>query len=118
PGETTFEAKVSHANGRPILFLPDKTKVPGRPVGVTSVRLPSGEPWEFKFVKVACNVAKPIGQQENQLGTLLQSWFGPNAGLPGTGFTVQFETKDGEWHVTPVNVVLETTVGETAPAQT
>jgi len=116
-GELAFEAKVSHANGRPILFLPDKTKVPGRPVGLTTVELPSGEQWEFKFVKVACNVAKPAGEPENQLGTLLRKWFGQNAGLPGTSFTVRFETKQGQWHITPIDAVTEAVEDEVAPEE-
>ncbi|MBM4077413.1 MAG: type III restriction endonuclease subunit R, partial [Planctomycetes bacterium] len=76
-GNLTFEAKVSHANGRPILFVPDKTVCPGRPVGPTSVQLPDGSRWEFKFVKVACNVARPEGETSNQLSDLLKNWFGP-----------------------------------------
>ena len=99
-----FEAKVSHSSGRPILFLPEKSKLPSRPVGPTSVRLPDGQQWEFKMVKVACNVATPIGEKKNQLGQLLQRWFGPNAGLPGTDFRVQFTNQDGEWHVAPCHV--------------
>ena len=102
-GNVTFEAKVSHANGRPILFVPDKTVFPGRPVGPTSVQLPNGSRWGFKFVKVACNVAAPEGEKVNQLSELLKSWFGPNAGLPGTGFVVRF-TKEGDaWTASPVS---------------
>jgi superfamily II DNA or RNA helicase/diadenosine tetraphosphate (Ap4A) HIT family hydrolase/HKD family nuclease/SOS-response transcriptional repressor LexA len=101
-GELTFEARVSHAQGRPILFVPDKSKVPDRPVGVTSVQLPDGSTWVFKFVKVACNVAMPAGEATNQLGKLLQEWFGASAGLPGTNFTVRFETRNGKWHAQPV----------------
>lgn len=101
PGEVAFTAKVSHANGRPILFLPDKAKEPNRPVGVTQVQLPDGEVWEFKFVKVACNVAKPLGDTGNQLGSLLRGWFGPNAGLPGTNFTVLFENRGEGWQAKP-----------------
>ncbi len=101
-GELAFEGKVSHANGRPILFLPDKTKCPERPVGPIVATLPDGSQWEFKLVKVACNVAKPVGEKGNQLGDLLKQWFGPNAGLPGTNFHVRFESKSGEWHVSPV----------------
>lgn len=103
-GEFTFVAKVSHANGRPILFVPDKAKAPDRPFGATPVTLPNGERWEFKFVKVACNVAKPMGESANQLGTLLQDWFGPNAGLPGTGFSVEFTTVNGAWHAKPEGI--------------
>jgi len=102
-GTQAFEAKVSHSNGRPILFVPDKTVCPGRPVGPTSVQLPNGSRWEFKFVKVACNVAAPEGEASNQLSDLLRNWFGPNAGLPGTGFVVRF-TKEGDtWSASPVS---------------
>ena len=99
-GEIAFEGKVSHAQGRPILFLPDKAQMPDRPLGVTDVELPDGSTWEFKFVRVACNVASRKGEKMNQLGPLLRQWFGPNAGLPGTNFTVRFETRNGVWHAT------------------
>ena len=100
-GELAFEGKVSHAHGRPILFLPDRAQVPERPLGITDVELPDGSTWEFKFVKVACNVASPKGEKTNQLSQLLRQWFGSNAGLPGTSFTVRFETRNGVWHATP-----------------
>ncbi|EMI22085.1 type III restriction protein res subunit [Rhodopirellula maiorica SM1] len=99
--DLSFEGKVSHTRGRPILFLPEKSKMPRRPMGPTSVLLPNGEVWEFKFVKVACNVAAPAGEKKNQLGDLLQKWFGPKAGLPGTNFHVQFTNQNGQWHVAP-----------------
>ena len=98
---SNFEAKVSHSAGKPILFVPDKTKCPNRPYGPTLVRLPDGSDWEFKFVKVACNVAAPQGQKSNHLGTLLHQWFGSNAGLPGTGFTVRFERRNETWFAVP-----------------
>ena len=103
-GELAFEAKVSHAGGRPILFLPDKTTNPDRPVGPVNVQLPDGTTWEFKFVKVACNVAKPLGGTKNELGQLLKTWFGPNAGLPGTDFKVHFSTQQGQWHAQPTGI--------------
>lgn len=104
--EVAFEAKVSHANGRPILFLPDRSKLPSRPVGLVTVKLPDSSDWEFKFVKIACNVAKPLASNDNELSSLLKSWFGPNAGLPGTDFKVQFESKDGQWSARPLDVPL------------
>jgi len=114
-GEVAFTAKVSHTKGRPILFLPDKAKAPGRPVGVTKVRLPSGELWEFKFVKVACNFAKPMGETVNRLDSLLREWFGPNAGLPGTNFTVEFKTKNQKWHAIPETVINKPIFEEVPP---
>ncbi|MDG2130856.1 MAG: DEAD/DEAH box helicase family protein [Fuerstiella sp.] len=103
-GEKIFEAKVSHSSGRAILFVPEKSKCPHRPIGLTSVHLPDGSQWDFKFVKVACNVAMPAGKKANQLSELLRKWFGQNAGLPGTNFTVRFETKNDEWQATPTSV--------------
>lgn len=100
-GQLAFEGKVSHANGRPILFLPDKAIVPDRPFGPIVARLPDGRMWEFKLVKVACNVARPVGEKSNQLGDLLRQWFGPDAGLPGTNFLVRFESRSGDWYVSP-----------------
>jgi superfamily II DNA or RNA helicase/diadenosine tetraphosphate (Ap4A) HIT family hydrolase len=101
-----FTAKVSHAGGRPILFMPDKDKSPGRPIGPVEVKLPDGSSWEFRFVKVACNVAHPKGTTENRLGELLQSWFGPDAGLPGTGFVVRFNNSDEGWRIRPMQHIL------------
>ncbi len=116
-GELAFEGKVSHANGRPILFLPDKAKLPERPVGSIVARLPDGATWEFKLVKVACNVAQPVGEKANQLGDLLKQWFGPNAGLPGTSFHVRFESKSGEWHVSPIGADAKSTLEPENPVQ-
>lgn len=102
-----FEAKVSHSAGKPILFVPEKTKCPGRPHGPTLVRLPDGSDWEFKFVKVACNVAAPQGEKLNQLGELLHAWFGQNAGLPGTGFIVRFEKRGDTWSALPLLIAQQ-----------
>jgi len=98
-----FVAKVSHSGGRPILFLPDQEKCPERPIGPCEVKLPDGSSWVFKFVKVACNVAYPNGTTDNCLGELLQSWFGSDAGLPGTGFTVRFQNSTEGWRVEPAH---------------
>ncbi len=116
-GDLAFQAKVSHANGRAILFLPEKSEMPDRPTGLVNVQLPDGTVWEFKFVKVACNVAKPQGSQEtNELSRLLRSWFGGNAGLPGTDFKVAFERKSGRWFARPLDVTsrAELAHGESA----
>jgi hypothetical protein len=101
--EMSFEAKVSHSGSRAILFLPDVAKEPGRPSGLLKVKLPDQSDWEFKFVKVACNVANPSGGKTNELSNLLKAWFGENAGLPGTDFRVLFEWKDGRWYARPLD---------------
>lgn len=101
-GQQTFDAKVSHARGRPILFLPQRSQMPGIPEGAVDVRLPDESQWQFRFRKVACNVAMPLGNKRNQLSRLLQQWFGADAGLPGTNFTVRFERHGDIWHASPV----------------
>ena len=99
-----FTGNVSHANGRPILFLPSLKQQPQRPVGPTRVQLPDGRTWVFKLVQVACNVAGPSESTKNQLPELLRGWFGPDAGLPGTAFQVSFVYRDQQWHVAPLHV--------------
>jgi len=105
PLSTTFRAKVSHSGGKPILFLPTVESVPSRPTGPTRVRLPDGREWVFRFVKVACNVAHPAdaasARGNNALPALLRDWFGPDAGLPGTNFEVEFTATDGQWLAMP-----------------
>ncbi len=103
-GDLSFEGKVSHSSGRPMLFLPDKSKSPGRPTGPTNVVLPDGTKWELKIVKIACNVGRPIGSGDNQLAELLRGWFGQNAGVPGTDFRVKFWKQSDQWHMAPSGV--------------
>ncbi|TAE77099.1 MAG: S24 family peptidase [Verrucomicrobia bacterium] len=60
----------------------------------------------FKFVKIACNVASPLGSEENQILPLLRGWFGENAGAPGTNYHVAFTRTETGWTVaTPLRVV-------------
>jgi len=103
----SFRAKVSHSGGKPILFLPSVESVPSRPTGPTRVRLPDGREWVFRFVKVACNVAHPAdatsARGNNALPALLRDWFGPDAGLPGTNFEVEFTSLDGAWSASPLS---------------
>jgi superfamily II DNA or RNA helicase/diadenosine tetraphosphate (Ap4A) HIT family hydrolase/HKD family nuclease/SOS-response transcriptional repressor LexA len=106
-GRLSFRAKVSHSGGKPILFLPTVESVPSRPTGPTRVRLPDGREWVFRFVKVACNVAHPAdaasARGNNALPALLRDWFGPDAGLPGTNFEVDFASIDGQWSAAPLS---------------
>ena len=105
PAVESFRAKVSHSSGKPILFLPTVEEAPSRPTGPTRVRLPDGSEWVFRFVKVACNVGHPAdaANKTNQLSDLLRTWFGPDAGLPGTGFEVEFTFNEGIWRIAPMS---------------
>jgi SOS-response transcriptional repressor LexA len=105
---TGFVAKVIQSRGKPFLKLPTVDEEPGRPDGPVLVRLPDGREWEFRFVKIACNVAGPRGSNvgdtlPNELPTLLREWFGPDAGLPGTSFEVEFHRDGDAWHITPLS---------------
>jgi hypothetical protein len=39
----------------------------------------------------------------NELPTLLREWFGPDAGLPGTSFEVEFHRDGDAWQVAAVD---------------
>jgi hypothetical protein len=104
---TGFVAKVIQSRGKPFLKLPTVDEKPGRPDGPVLVRLPDGREWEFRFVKIACNVAGPHGSNvgdtlPNELPALLREWFGPNAGLPGTSFEVKFHREGDAWCIAPI----------------
>jgi superfamily II DNA or RNA helicase/diadenosine tetraphosphate (Ap4A) HIT family hydrolase/HKD family nuclease/SOS-response transcriptional repressor LexA len=110
-----FVAKVSHSGGKPILRLPTVEELPGRPMGPTTATLPDGSQWVFKFVKIACNVASPLGSEENQILPLLRGWFGENAGAPGTNYQVAFTKSETGWAVEPVAVATRLRVVDASP---
>jgi SOS-response transcriptional repressor LexA len=110
-----FVAKVSHSGGKPILRLPTVEELPGRPIGPTTATLPDGSQWVFKFVKIACNVAFPLGSEENQILPLLRGWFGENAGAPGTNYQVAFTRTESGWSVEPVAVATPLRVVDASP---
>jgi superfamily II DNA or RNA helicase/diadenosine tetraphosphate (Ap4A) HIT family hydrolase/SOS-response transcriptional repressor LexA len=111
-----FLAKVSHSSGKPILRLPTVEELPGRPIGPTTATLPNGSQWVFKFVKIACNVASPLGSEENQILPLLRGWFGENAGAPGTNYQVAFIKSESGWAVEPVAVAAPLRVVDASSA--
>ena len=101
-GETSgsFVMKVSHSNGQPILFLPDRTSTPGIPQGWQPV-LVDGKPHQANFVKVALNVVRATESDGNALPAILRGWFGPDAGLPGTDYKVACEAGEDGWILRP-----------------
>ena len=94
--------KVSHANKRPILFLPDRRTTPGIPTGETSVNA-EGTEYAAIFAKIAVNVLRRPGNPRNELATVLRQWFGPDAGLPGTNFHVVFRSTATGWTLEPLH---------------
>jgi superfamily II DNA or RNA helicase len=102
PADDAIVCKVSHAGGRPILFLPDRAARPDIPEGTTPVLI-NGQRYEAEFAQIAVNVVRAAGSARNELPGLLRAWFGPDAGLPGTSFQVRFErTADNGYQLVPL----------------
>lgn len=93
--------KVSHANGKPILFLPSEPERNKLPQGWTEVLI-DGKPYSANFVKVAINVVRPSGSEDNVLASILRRWFGPDAGAPGTRHSVSLQENLGNWELAPI----------------
>jgi hypothetical protein len=95
-----FAMKVSHAGGRPILFL-DRRRTTWIPDGWHSI-IVDGVQYEANFVKVAVNIVRRPSTTQNILPAILQRWFGPEAGHPGTRHAVYCERRDGSLVMAPV----------------
>ncbi len=92
--------KVNSSHGRPVIFPIEREKISGVPYGTTAIRA-NDEDFEADFVKVAVNVMRRPGTQENVLASVLRGWFGPDAGLPGTNHHVTLEQHEGYWVLEP-----------------
>ena len=95
--------KVSHADGKPILFLPGQPERDDLPEGWTDVDA-DGETLSANFVKVAINVAHRPGETTNVLPEVLRRWFGEDAGAPGTRHAVALERVGATWRMEPIGV--------------
>jgi superfamily II DNA or RNA helicase/diadenosine tetraphosphate (Ap4A) HIT family hydrolase/HKD family nuclease len=95
-----FVLKVSHADGRPILFLPNRDASAGLPEGWTDVRT-DNELLSANFVKIAVNVVHRPNSDTNALPELLHRWFGPDAGKPGTRHQVVLRQEGSSWELKP-----------------
>jgi superfamily II DNA or RNA helicase/diadenosine tetraphosphate (Ap4A) HIT family hydrolase len=97
--EATFRLKVIQARGRPILVL-DRDRNSALPEGETSF-VANDVVYAGNFAKIALNVAHREGQAENALADLLRSWFGADAGQPGTAQYVELVTGQPHWQMRP-----------------
>ena len=93
--------RVSHNNTNPILFLPERKTTPGIPDGWHPVQANESE-YSANFVKLAINVMKEVGSENNSLPTVLKEWFGADAGQPGTSQRVILEWKDEKYLMRPI----------------
>jgi hypothetical protein len=104
-GESKFARQivcsVSHSAGRPILFLPDRDRNPGIPTGWTPINV-AGKHYEANFVKIAVNVMRAGGRDENVLPEVLRGFFGKDAGQPGKAHRVKFEFGEDGYTLSPL----------------
>lgn len=91
----------AQAQGRPILML-DRDHNPQLPRGEASF-VADDVVYTGNFVKIALNVAHRQGQPRNVLPDVLWSWFGPDAGQPGTAHYVELAPGDSHWQMRPVS---------------
>ena len=103
-----FTCRLIRNQKGPVLKLPDRAQHPNLPDGEVDVRLPNGAVWQFRFVSIAINVARPVGSTKNQLPELLREWFGPTAGEPGTTFHVRFSRSPDGWWIEPLGESVAT----------
>ncbi|MGP0024858.1 MAG: DEAD/DEAH box helicase family protein [Streptosporangiaceae bacterium] len=103
PLEEAFRLKVIQARGRPILML-DRDHCPQLPEGETPFTA-NGVVYTGNFAKIALNVAHRAGQPGNVLADLLRSWFGTDAGQPGTVQYVELVGGEPHWQMRPASAV-------------
>jgi hypothetical protein len=103
--QATARLKVIHAHGRPILML-DRDHNPQLPVGETPF-IADGVLYTGNFVKIALNVAHRAEQAGNVLPDLLRSWFGADAGQPGTAQYVELLPGEPHWLMRPTSPIAD-----------
>ena len=101
PLEEAFRLKVIQAHGRPILML-NRDHNRELPEGETPF-VADGVVYTGNFAKIALNVAHRGEQPDNVLADLLRSWFGADAGQPGTVQYVELVPGEPHWHMRPAS---------------
>jgi superfamily II DNA or RNA helicase/HKD family nuclease/diadenosine tetraphosphate (Ap4A) HIT family hydrolase len=109
-GVDQFVCRVSHSNGTPIIFLPDRTRLAGIPEGWQEIAV-NGELYQANFVKVALNVVTEPGSNDNVLPTILRNWFGPMAGTAGRSDSVIFEREGNRYTMAPARIDADAQAG-------
>jgi hypothetical protein len=102
--EAAFRLKVIQAQGRPILML-NRDQNAELPEGEASF-MADGIVYAGNFAKIALNVAHHAGQSGNVLPNLLRSWFGTDAGQPGTLQFVELVPSEPHWQMRPASPVV------------
>jgi superfamily II DNA or RNA helicase len=98
-----FLIKVNQSNGNPILMPLERERHPSLPEGPTSF-IANGQRYIGNFASIALNTARKEGSDRNELPGILRTWFGPDAGAPGTRHQVDLSFSDGNWTLSPSGV--------------
>lgn len=99
---TVARLKVTHnGGGQPILMF-DREHNPPLPEGEASF-VADDVVYTGRFVKIALNVAHQDGDSRNVLPDVLRSWFGSDAGQPGTAQYVELVPGQPHWHMRPAS---------------
>jgi len=92
------QCKVIQSSGRPIIKLPDGDARDLLPAGLQAVSI-DGKSHVAMFAKIAINKIEEAEGQGNVLPQIMRKWFGPDAGQPGTRFTVDVMETDEGWEI-------------------
>lgn len=93
PTTRSWTCRLAYANGHPVIRL-DRRQHPDLPSGAVSFTA-DGVQYDASFAKGTIALATRDGAAGNALPGLLQGWFGPSAGHPGTSHTVELDQMDG-----------------------
>jgi superfamily II DNA or RNA helicase/diadenosine tetraphosphate (Ap4A) HIT family hydrolase len=96
-----FVCKIIQSGGQPFVKLPDRVRVPEIPEGWTPVRI-NGAIHEANFVKIAINVIRLPGADDNLLPEIVRGWFGSDAGQSGTDYRVRIRQSGSDWVMEPI----------------
>ncbi|MGH0280443.1 DUF3427 domain-containing protein [Sinorhizobium meliloti] len=90
-----------NTGGQPILFLPPASG--SRPLEEGDLEIiVENRAMIATVAKVAINVVRSTGDGRNELPSILRSWFGEDAGLPGNSDRVRLRPQDGRWAMEPL----------------
>jgi superfamily II DNA or RNA helicase/diadenosine tetraphosphate (Ap4A) HIT family hydrolase/HKD family nuclease len=99
--ERACRLKIIQAGGKPILML-NRARNPKLPEGEMPF-VANDVVYTGNFASIALNVARRPGEPGNLLPDLLRSWFGADAGKPGTLHFVELVPGESNWHLRPAS---------------
>jgi hypothetical protein len=99
-----------NTSGNPILFLPSIGSGGSLPEGSMDIEV-DGRPLEAIVAKIAINVLRDPSGGGNQLPTILRSWFGEDAGLPGRADRVRIRRNANVAVMEPIGASAHPTSG-------